>query len=185
MTVGVLAPVVLMEPPSRSDGFQDPVEPMARPRTPRPSDDWSSCGNDLRRGEHMMGESFRRRDGRVIPASVERLRYSTPAHLALEQRLVDRVAASRQRGVAVARAREVKRAIAARPTLSPEQREVFALSAAREAWQAAGHPVLGVAIARRAAREVREGAGKTKLGGGEILPALGSLAVRMPASMGP
>ena len=37
--------------------------------------------------------------------------------------------------------------------------KTFALGAAREAWQAAGHPVLGVAIARRAADELREGAG--------------------------
>ena len=72
--------------------------------------------------------------------------------------------------------------VAARPTLSAEQRRVveslcldghgvavvagragtgktFALGAAREAWQAAGLPVLGVAVARRAAGELWEGAG--------------------------
>ena len=37
--------------------------------------------------------------------------------------------------------------------------KTFALGAAREAWQAAGHPVLGVAVARRAAAELRDGAG--------------------------
>ncbi len=37
--------------------------------------------------------------------------------------------------------------------------KTFALGAAREAWQAAGHPVLGVAVARRAARELQDGAG--------------------------
>jgi ATP-dependent exoDNAse (exonuclease V) alpha subunit len=72
--------------------------------------------------------------------------------------------------------------IASRPTLSDEQRRVvralclagdgvavvagragtgktFTLGAAREAWQEAGLPVLGVAIARRAANELWEGAG--------------------------
>ena len=37
--------------------------------------------------------------------------------------------------------------------------KTFALGAAREAWQAAGLPVLGVAVARRAARELEHDAG--------------------------
>lgn len=37
--------------------------------------------------------------------------------------------------------------------------KTFALDAAREAWQAAGIPVLGVAVARRAAHELESGAG--------------------------
>ena len=37
--------------------------------------------------------------------------------------------------------------------------KTFALAAAREAWQAAGLPVLGVAVARRAARELEQDAG--------------------------
>src|SRR5690349_5776416 len=84
--------------------------------------------------------------------------------------------------VGVASDADVERFLASRPTLSKEQRRVieslcldghgvavvagragtgktFAFGAAREAWQAAGHPVLGVAIARRAADELREGAG--------------------------
>jgi ATP-dependent exoDNAse (exonuclease V) alpha subunit len=82
----------------------------------------------------------------------------------------------------VANQRDVTRAIALRPTLTGEQRAVveslcrdgdgvavlcgkagtgktFTLGAAREAWQAAGHPVLGVATARRAAAELQDGAG--------------------------
>jgi hypothetical protein len=74
----------------------------------------------------------------------------------------------------------VGRAISARPKLSDEQRRMvqrlcvdgdlvavvagkagtgktFALGAAREAWQAAGRPVLGVAVARRAGRELQTG----------------------------
>ena len=76
----------------------------------------------------------------------------------------------------------LRAAVAARPTLAAEQQQMvdhlclggdgvsvvvgkagtgktFALGAAREAWQAAGLPVLGVAVARRAARELEQGAG--------------------------
>jgi hypothetical protein len=128
------------------------------------------------------GEVFRRRDGRVMPVAVERMRYSTPEHLAPEQRFIDRVAASRSGDVGVVGSDDVARAVQARPTLSDEQRRMvealcrrgdgvavvagkagtgktFALGAAREAWQAAGYPVLGVATARRAANELQTGAG--------------------------
>ena len=127
-------------------------------------------------------ERFRRRDGRSIPASGELVRYSTPEHLALEQTLIERVRTSRRQGTAVASVHALRRAIAARSTLSTEQQRLvrrlcldgygvavvagkagtgktYALAAARDAWQAAGHPVLGVAVARRAARELQEGAG--------------------------
>ena len=126
--------------------------------------------------------SFRRRDGRLMPAGAERLRYSTPEHLALERDLVERAVAAAGSGVGMASCEIAKAVVAARPTLSPEQRRVvetlalggagvaviagkagtgktFALGAAREAWQAAGYPVLGVAVARRAANELSEGAG--------------------------
>ena len=102
--------------------------------------------------------------------------------LALEQRLVDRAIESRGADAGVTSSAAVTEAVAARPTLSGEQRvmverlclggdgvavvvgkagtgKTFALGAAREAWQAAGHPVLGVAVARRAARELQDDAG--------------------------
>ena len=41
----------------------------------------------------------------------------------------------------------------------PGPGKTFALGAAREAWQRAGHPVLGVAVARRPRRSSQEGAG--------------------------
>jgi ATP-dependent exoDNAse (exonuclease V) alpha subunit len=130
----------------------------------------------------LAGETFRRRDGRVLPAGAERLRYSTPEHLALERQLVDRAVAAAGSGAGVAVAAVVEAVVAARPTLSPDQRRVietlclggdrvavvagkagagktFALGAAREAWQEAGYPVLGAAVARRAANELAEGAG--------------------------
>jgi hypothetical protein len=126
--------------------------------------------------------SFRRADGRLLPLAREQLRYSTPELLALEQRLIDHAAAGAEANVGVARADDVAAAIATRPTMSDEQRRMgerlcgggelvsvvagkagsgktFALAGAREAWQATGHPVLGVTVARRAARELQTGAG--------------------------
>jgi len=128
------------------------------------------------------GRVLRRRDGRVMPLSVAELRYSTRELLALEARLVEAVADGRGSGAAVVAERNVERAIVGRPMLSGEQRalveslcldgdavaavvgkagtgKTFALSAAREAWQASDYPVLGVSTARRAATELRDGAG--------------------------
>jgi hypothetical protein len=133
-------------------------------------------------GDEGSGESFRRRDGRLMPASGEVVLYSTPEHLTLEQRLVGRVVASQRTGAGVVSERAVELAIAGRPTLTEEQRalverlclegdrvaviagragsgKTFALGAAREAWQASGQAVVGVAVARRAAAELRDGAG--------------------------
>jgi conjugative relaxase-like TrwC/TraI family protein len=125
--------------------------------------------------------TFRRRDGRRLPLARDELRYSTTELLAQEQRLMA-TAASSEAVAPTAAARDVHQAIRSRPTLSAEQHRMvedlcldgariavvagkagtgktFALAAAREAWQAAGHPVLGVAVARRAARELETGAG--------------------------
>jgi len=85
-------------------------------------------------------------------------------------------------GVGQATDTAVGRAVAARPTLTTEQHamverfclsgeritvvagkagtgKTYALAAAREAWQATGHPVLGVAVARRAANQLQADAG--------------------------
>jgi conjugative relaxase-like TrwC/TraI family protein len=133
------------------------------------------------RGADDVAEAFRRRDGARLPVAGER-RYSTPDVLALEQRVVDRVATTLDAHVGLARAADVDAAIAARPELAVEQvamvRELclggrgvsvvvgkagtgktFALAAAYDAWEAAGLPVLGAAVARRAARELQSGAG--------------------------
>ena len=133
-------------------------------------------------GEVAEVERFRRCDGRSIPASGELVRYSTREHLALERSLIERIEVSTDTGAGLADAHDVRRAISSRPTLSDEQHQLirglcldgagvaviagkagtgktFALGAAREAWQAAGCPVLGVAVARRAARELQDGAG--------------------------
>jgi conjugative relaxase-like TrwC/TraI family protein len=131
--------------------------------------------------EPREGEAFRRRDGRVLPVDRQQLRYSTRAHLELEQELINRVIAARRGDAGVANEHGLARALSSRPTMTDEQRtaierlcrdgdgvavlagrpgtgKTFALAAAREAWQAAGHPVLGVATARRAAAELQDGA---------------------------
>ncbi len=128
------------------------------------------------------GEAYRRRDGRLLPIERDALVYSTPELLALEQRLIRRVSTSRNTGAGVTGESAVRDAVVSRPSLSAEQRlmverlclegdgvsvvvgkagtgKTFALAAAREAWQAAGYPVLGVAVARRAARELEHDAG--------------------------
>ena len=46
---------------------------------------------------HGEGEAYRRSDGRLLPIERDELVYSTPELLALEQRLIRQVAASRQR----------------------------------------------------------------------------------------
>jgi conjugative relaxase-like TrwC/TraI family protein len=130
----------------------------------------------------QAGESFRRRDGRLVPVLRGELTYSTTEHLAVEQRLIERVRSGHLAGAGAVASGPVAAAMRARPTLSDEQRamieslcrdgtrvavvaghagtgKTFALAAARDGWEAAGHPVLGAAIARRAARELETGAG--------------------------
>jgi ATP-dependent exoDNAse (exonuclease V) alpha subunit len=129
----------------------------------------------------QSGESFRRRDGRLVPVLRDDVAYSTTEHLAVEQCLIDRVRTGRDAAAGRTSPLAVAAAMWARPTLSSEQRtmiesqcrdgarvavaaghagtgKTFALAAARDAWDAAGHPVLGAAIARRAARELEAGA---------------------------
>jgi conjugative relaxase-like TrwC/TraI family protein len=128
------------------------------------------------------GETFRRADGRLLPLAREQLRYSTPELLSREQQLIDRATILPTAPTPQVAPTEITAAITRRSTLSGEQQQMvghvcrspnrvvvvagkagtgktFALAAAREAWQQAGHPVLGVAVARRAARELTSGAG--------------------------
>jgi conjugative relaxase-like TrwC/TraI family protein len=134
----------------------------------------------LPRRQQQSQDALRLRDGRPIPTALDERRYSTPELFATEQRIVDTVLQARRRGGQLSAA--VEAAVAARPSLSTEQqamvREVcrrdtavtvvagragtgktFALAAAREAWEADGTPVRGAAVARRAARELEDGAG--------------------------
>lgn len=126
--------------------------------------------------------AFRRRDGGLVPLAQQEQRYSTLELLGVEQELLTAVERAGSSEVAVADAQQVDAALAVRQTLAPEQTDMvralcqtsggvavvagvagtgktFALDAAREAWQASGIPVLGAAVARRAARELEDGAG--------------------------
>ena len=125
---------------------------------------------------------IRRSDGRTVAATAEERRHSTPELLAVERRLIDGALARRDEGAAVVGEETVDAALSRRPTLGVDQAgmvrrlirdgtgvavvtgkagtgKTFALDAAREAWAAEGHRVIGAAVARRAARELEDGAG--------------------------
>src|SRR5439155_20873809 len=108
--------------------------------------------------------------------------WTTPEILALEQQAIRVCRAGTGIGAGVAESAAVEAAIAARPSLAAEQQamvrhvtgsgnrldavvgppgcgKTFALDAVREAYQASGYRVVGVALAARAARELHSGAG--------------------------
>lgn len=139
-----------------------------------------ALAQDVRELTHS--DVVRRGDGRIVPATAEERRYSTPELLALEQRIIDATLAGRATGTGVAASDAVDAALAGRPELSDEQADMvrrltrdgdavavvvgragtgktFALDVARHAWQADGHRVIGAALARRAAQELQDGAG--------------------------
>jgi conjugative relaxase-like TrwC/TraI family protein len=125
---------------------------------------------------------IRRADGRVIAATADERRHSTPELLAVEKRLVAGALGRSAEGAGVVTDSSVRAAVRLRPTLSDQQAEMvrrltrdghgvqvvtgkagtgktFALDAAREAWQGEGYVVIGAAVARRAARELEHAAG--------------------------
>ena len=124
---------------------------------------------------------IRGQDGRIVYSRVEG-RYSTPELLAREREVIDSALAGRACGAGVASDRALDRALSRRATLGEEQvrmverltrdgdrvavvvgqagtGKTYALDAAREAWEGSGTTVLGAAVARRAARELKDGAG--------------------------
>ena len=126
--------------------------------------------------------TFRRRDGRMLPVAREEACYSTAELLTLERHVVATALTSRGTAAGQADERAVRRALASRRTIGADQRamvehvclggdrvavvvgragtgKTYSLAAAREAWQASGFPVLGVAVARRAANQLQADAG--------------------------
>jgi ATP-dependent exoDNAse (exonuclease V) alpha subunit len=110
------------------------------------------------------------------------IEYTTRYLLGVEQRLLRQAAARVASGIGVAENAAVESAVAARPSLSDEQRtlavalarsgngvevvrspagtgKTYALGAAVEAWRRSGIPVLGSALSARAACELRDQAG--------------------------
>jgi Ti-type conjugative transfer relaxase TraA len=115
------------------------------------------------------------------PVAGER-RYTTRGLLAVERDLLDGSGRRLAARVGIAGEAEVEAALAARPSLSAEQRtlvrtlacsgdgvqvvraaagtgKTMALDGARDAWQHSRLPVLGCALSARAACELRDGAG--------------------------
>lgn len=117
----------------------------------------------------------------LAPTAAER-RYTTRELVTIERELLDRAARRRGANVGTAGQSELDAALAARPELGDEQRELVvaltrsgdgvqvvraaagtgktrALDGAREAWQRSGVAVLGCALSARAACELRDQAG--------------------------
>jgi len=124
--------------------------------------------------------------GRVIAAAPDERRYSTQELLDTEFRLVTEAKArntvARSRPVATVTEAAFDRALAGRPSLSPEQNgmvweltkhgravelvqgragagKTYALDACREAWQASGFTVIGCSLSAQAAAELQAGSG--------------------------
>lgn len=125
--------------------------------------------------------------GRSLPESFrtqsdEDRRYSTPEMVAIEEHMLARAQGGRLAGWAIANLDEVEKAIAARPSMTAEQRtmvravcrdgqtvtlvegsagsgKTYALAACRDAFQQGGYQVVGAALSARAARTLGVEAG--------------------------
>ena len=129
-----------------------------------------------------LDTTVERDDGTEVAVSEDRRRWSTPEMLAVEADLIGNAMDRKNTGVAVASGSSIDKALLARPSLSWEQTDMvdavctsgdgvevvvgaagtgktFALDAARDAWQRDGTPVIGCALAARAARELQNGSG--------------------------
>ena len=178
-----LAPDQTHQPPSRAeiqDHLLGPEGLTAKDSSFDRGQVLRALAGESRRGARV-GELERRADALLTDPRVVRLehgRYSTRELIGLERRLLDQAAERSREPAAPVTSGELVRATSAR-SLSMEQAatveqivrgpggiqvvrapagtgKTFALDAAREAWQAAGVPVLGCALSARAACELRD-----------------------------
>lgn len=128
------------------------------------------------------GHVIRRRDGTTVPLEADLARYSTPELLALERRVLHDAHHRQDEGVARLAVSDLRWHLTGRTNLTAEQKGLVAaittsghgvdvvvgaagtgktasLAAARHAWEATRHRVIGCALAARAAAELRSSAG--------------------------
>ena len=121
-----------------------------------------------------------RADGTSVPLPIDLRRFTTRDMLRQEAHLIEMAQHRQGDGAGLADPSAIEAAVAARPTLSDEQRamvrricssgdgvevvpgvagsgKTFALAAVREAWEAAGQQVLGAALSAQAARQLQAG----------------------------
>ncbi len=133
------------------------------------------------RGHLTSVDVIRRGDGRVVPVDPGERRYTTKGLLLTEQRAINHSLDRQEERGAIVAPRMLERAIGRR-SLTDEQAvmvrrltssgagvevvvgkagtgKTYALDAAREAWEASGVQVTGVALAARAALELETSAG--------------------------
>jgi conjugative relaxase-like TrwC/TraI family protein len=161
----------------RSQGVVTVAEPLAQ----RHQHNALRIGRLSQDRGHVRSAEDVRRD-RIVVVQRDEIRYSTTTMLALEKALIDSARGRRRAGVAIAAEDAVQAALERRPTLNAEQRamvvgltssgagvevvsaaagagKTFSLDAAREAWEATGHRVIGAGVAARYAAELNKGAG--------------------------